>query len=89
MFDLDIAMRNSYDLIVNNLSLDDYDPSENCYFIHNPNEEVTRETLEDMHSYFKSIKEWNKVFKLTTLIAKIKYYDTIKRLSGVDSEQGN
>jgi hypothetical protein len=89
MFDLDIAMRNSYDIIVNKLSLDNFKEGNNSYFIHNPKEEVTLETLQDMKTYFRSIGEWNKTLKVTTLIAKLKYYDTVKRLSKTYSRQGD
>jgi hypothetical protein len=79
-------MRNSYDIIFNNVLLKDFS---NTYFMHNPNEEVTDDTLKEMHSYFKSKKEWDKVVKITTLRAKIKFYDTTKRLSRAYSKQGD
>ena len=77
-FYIDIAMRNSYDIIFNNVLLKNFS---NTYFMHNPNAEITDEVLMDMFKYFKSKKEWDKVVKITTLRAKIKFYDTTKRLS--------
>lgn len=85
-FYIDIAMRNSYDMIVNKLSIDNYAETDNCYFIHNPEQEVNDEILKDMYLYFKSIKEWDKVVKIRILRLKIKYYDKIKRLSRINSK---
>ena len=85
-FNIDIAMRNSYNVIVDNISLNDFKDCTTSYFIHNPSVEVTKETLLDMYRYFKSKKEWDKVVKITKLIAKIKFYDTTKRLSRVYSK---
>ena len=84
-FSLDIAMRNSYDVIVNKLSIDNFIETSNSYFVHNPEQEVNDETLKDMYLYFKSIKEWDKVVKIRILILKTKYYDKIKRLPKINS----
>jgi len=85
-FYIDIAMRNSYDIIFNDVLLKDFS---NTYFIHNPNADLNDEVLMDMFRYFKSKKEWDKVVKITTLRAKIKFYDTTKRLSRTYSKQGD
>ncbi len=82
---LDIAMRNSYEVICNKLSLDNFRDTTTSYFIHNPNEEVTEDILKDMYNYFKQKREWDKVVKIMTLLAKIKFYDTIKGLSKTHS----
>ena len=79
-------MRNSYDIILNNVLLKDFGDT---YFMHNPNEDLNDEVLVDMFRYFKSKKEWDKVVKITTLRAKIKFYDTTKRLSRAYSKQGD
>jgi len=71
-------MRNSYELIFNKVLLKDFG---NTYFMHNPNADLNDEVLSDMFTYFKSKKEWDKVVKITTLRAKMKFYDTTKRLS--------
>jgi len=84
-FSLDIAMRNSYDIIVNKLSIDNFIETSNSYFVHNPELEVNDETLKDMYLYFKSIKEWDKIVKIRILRLKIKYYDKIKRLPKINS----
>ena len=67
-FYLDIAMRNSYDIIFNDVLLKDFGDT---YFMHNPNSDLNDEVLIDMFRYFKSKKEWDKVVKITTLRAKI------------------
>lgn len=85
-FYIDIAMRNSYDIIFNDVLLKDFS---NTYFMHNPNEDLNDEVLVDMFRYFKSKKEWDKVVKITTLRAKIKFYDTTTRLSRAYSKQGD
>jgi len=79
-------MRNSYDIIFNDVLLKDFS---NTYFMHNPNSDLNDEVLVDMFRYFKSKKEWDKVVKITTLRAKIKFYDTTKRLSRTYSKQGD
>jgi hypothetical protein len=79
-------MRNSYDIIFNDVLLKDFS---NTYFMHNPNADLNDEVLMDMFRYFKSKKEWDKVVKITTLRAKIKFYDTTKRLSRTYSKQGD
>ena len=85
-FYIDIAMRNSYDIIVNKLSIDNFTKKTNSYFIHNPEKKINDEILKDMYLYFKSIKEWDKVVKIRILRLKIKYYDKIKRLSRINSK---
>ena len=85
-FYIDIAMRNSYDIIFNNVLLKDFGDT---YFMHNPNADLNDEVLVDMFRHFKSKKEWDKVVKITTLRAKIKFYDTTKRLSRAYSKQGD
>jgi len=79
-------MRNSYDIIFNDVLLKDFGDT---YFMHNPNSDLNDEVLIDMFRYFKSKKEWDKVVKITTLRAKIKFYDTTKRLSRAYSKQGD
>ena len=88
-YHLDIAMRNSYEIILNNVSLRHFNDATNSYFIHNPNEEVTDDILKEMHFYFTSQKEWNKVLKINTLRAKLKFYDTTKRLSKIYSRNSD
>lgn len=88
-YHLDIAMRNSYEVILNNISLTHFSDASNSYFIHNPKEEVTDEVLKEMHLYFTSQKEWDKVLKINTLRAKLKFYDTTKRLSKIYSRNSH
>ena len=88
-YDINIAMRNSYEIILNNVSLTHFNDVSNSYFIHNPIEEVTDDILKEMHFYFSSQKEWDKVLKINTLRAKIKFYDTTKRLSKIYSRKSD
>ena len=88
-YDVNIAMRNSYEVILNNVSLTHFNNASNSYFIHNPIEEVTDDILKEMHFYFSSQKEWDKVLKINTLRAKIKFYDTTKRLSKIYSRKSD
>lgn len=88
-YDINIAMRNSYEVILNNVSLTYFNDESNSYFIHNPIEEVTDDILKEMHFYFSSKKEWDKVVKINTLRAKIKFYDTTKRLSKIYSRKSD
>tara|TARA_R110000796_G_scaffold252451_1_gene386846 strand:+ start:2703 stop:2966 length:264 start_codon:yes stop_codon:yes gene_type:complete len=81
VFDIDIAMRNSYDIIINKISINNFTKEESSYFIHNPNHGITLESLRDMFNYFKSIREWNKVFYLSKFITQIKLKNGIQRLS--------
>jgi len=88
-YDINIAMRNSYEVILNNVSLIHFNDESNSYFIHNPIEEVTDDILKEMHFYFSSKKEWDKIVKINTLRAKIKFYDTTKKLSKIYSKKGD
>ena len=88
-YHLDIAMRNSYEIILNNVSLRHFSDATNSYFIYNPKEEVTDKVLKEMHLYFTSQKEWDKVLKINTLRAKLKFYDTTKRLSKIYSRNSH
>ena len=88
-YHIDIAMRNSYDIIIDKVSLRHFDDAMNSYFIHNPTEEITDDILKEMHFYFSSQKEWDKVLKINTLRAKLKFYDTTKRLSKIYSQKSD
>ncbi len=88
-YHLDIAMRNSYDIIIDKVSLRPFSDATNSSFIHNPNEEVTDNILKEMHFYFTSQKEWDKILKINTLRAKLKFYDTTKRLSKIYSRKSD
>ena len=76
--DESIAMDNSYNLIIRRVLSD---KEEARYFIHNPNEPVSAETLKRLFNYYKSQQAWGRCFKIQTLLAKITYYNGIKRLS--------
>ena len=76
--DESIAMDNSYNLIIRRVLSD---KEEARYFIHNPNEPVSAETLKRLFNYYKSQQAWGRCLKIQTLLAKITYYNGIKRLS--------
>lgn len=81
MFYFETAIQNSYDIIFNNKSIDSFNSPHDCYFIHNPIEVPSLETMIEMYDHFSSTRDWNKCLRIKTRILKIKYNDTIKRLS--------
>jgi len=81
MFLLEIAIQNSYDIIFKNKSIDSFNSPHDCYFIHNPTEKPSIETMIEIYEHFNSIGDWNKCVRIKTRILKMKYNDTIKRLS--------
>lgn len=76
--DESIAMDNSYNLIMGRVLSD---REEARYFIHNPNEPVSVETVKRLFNYYKSQQAWGRCVRLQTLLAKLTYYNGIKRLS--------
>jgi len=65
---LDMAFRNSYDVIINDKSAEDLVVSEDGYFIHHPAEPVTKDILEDMREYFSETEEYEKCIKIVKYI---------------------
>jgi len=80
--DESIAMDNSYNLIMGRALSD---KEEARYFIHNPNEPVSVETVKRLFNYYKSQQAWARCVRLQTLLAKLTYYNGIKRLSKKNS----
>ena len=76
--DESIAMDNSYKLITGRALPD---KEEARYFIHNPNEPVSVETIKRLYNFYKSEQAWGRCVKLQTLLAKLTYHNGIKRLS--------
>mgnify|MGYP003647932075 FL=1 len=61
---LDLAVRNSYDVIINKKDIIDFIENEEGYFIHMPSEGATIEVLDDMEEYFSGIEEYEKCAKI-------------------------
>lgn len=78
---VNIAMENSYKLIIDKLSLDDFNDIKGCYFIHNPYREVQESTLNEMLLFYKEKRKWNKCLKIYTLKSKLKFNHELQRLS--------
>ncbi len=57
---IDLAFRNSYDVIINDMEAKDLVIEDDGYFIHHPAEPITKEILEDLREYFSSIEEYEK-----------------------------
>ena len=57
---IDLAFRNSYDVIINGMEAKDLVVEDDGYFIHHPAEPITKEILEDLREYFSSIEEYEK-----------------------------
>ena len=57
---IDLAFRNSYDVIINDMEAKDLVVEDDGYFIHHPAEPITKEILEDLREYFSSIEEYEK-----------------------------
>lgn len=77
-----IAMDNSYNLITGRALSD---REEARYFIHNPNEPVSVETIKRLYNFYKSQRAWGRCIKLQTLLAKLTYYNGIKSISKSNS----
>ena len=61
---LDIAMRNSYEVLVNGIDEGDFDFSEFIFFAHNPGSRFKKKEIEGMLIYFTEIEEYEKCIKL-------------------------
>tara|TARA_Y100001937_G_C7127690_1_gene335642 strand:+ start:770 stop:1000 length:231 start_codon:yes stop_codon:yes gene_type:complete len=57
---IDLAFRNSYDVIINDEVAKDYVSNNNGYFIHHPAEPITKSILESMREYFAEVEEYEK-----------------------------
>ncbi len=67
---IDIAMRNSYDTIVNGRDSEEIIETEkiNC-FIHNPNLPLKLKEIETMLEYFESTEEYEKCIQIKKIIS--------------------
>lgn len=78
---VNIAMENSYKLIIDKLSLDNFNNAKGCFFIHNPYRELEASTLDEMLRYYKEKRKWDKCLKIYTLKSKLKFNYELQRLS--------
>lgn len=65
---LDVAMRNSYDIIVNKLDAGEILITDFGYFVHNPAKPLKKEEVENMIYYFQSIEEYEKCIELKKIM---------------------
>ena len=63
----EIAVRNSYEVIINNKDAIELLGDEEGYFIHLPFEPVTKDVCDDMIEYFEEVEEYEKCNKLLKL----------------------
>lgn len=68
---LDIAMRNSYEVIVNEMDVEEIIIKDFGYLVHNPNLPLKLEEVEIMLEYFESIEEYEKCIELKKIISWI------------------
>ncbi len=66
---VDVAHRNSYDVIINDKEAKDIVMSDDGYFIHHPAEPVTKDILDGLREYFAEVEEYEKCIRI------IKYID--------------
>jgi len=58
IYDYDIAVENSYNVIILKYSLDYFNDVESSYFIHNPKAGPTLDTINELLDYYKTGKEF-------------------------------
>jgi len=64
---IDLAFRNSYEVIINNADASDI-IAESGYFIHHPARPIDKQTIEDMIHYFGESDEFEKCIALKKYI---------------------
>lgn len=65
---VDVAHRNSYEVIINNMEAKDLVVSDDGYFIHHPAEPITKDILEALKEYFTDVEEYEKCIKIMKYI---------------------
>ena len=65
---IDIAFRNSYDVIINDEDATLLITKDTGYFIHHPAQPITINILEDMRDYFSEVEEYEKCIKILKYI---------------------
>ena len=65
---VDVAHRNSYDVIINNKDAKNLIIKDYGYFIHHPAEPVTKDVLEDLKMYFSEMEEFEKCIEIMKYI---------------------
>lgn len=65
---VDVAFRNSYDVIINKEDATELITRAEGYFIHHPAFPITINILEDMREYFSEVEEYEKCIKILKYI---------------------
>jgi hypothetical protein len=65
---LDVAMRNSYDIIVNKLDAGEILMTDFGFLVHNPAKPLKKEEVTNMIYYFQSIEEYEKCIELKKIM---------------------
>ena len=65
---VDVAHRNSYDVIINNKDAKNLIIKDDGEFIHHPAEPVTKDVLEDLKMYFSEMEEFEKCIEIMKYI---------------------
>ena len=65
---IDIAFRNSYDVIINDEDATQLITKDSGYFIHHPAKPITINILKNMTDYFSEIEEYEKCIKILKYI---------------------
>ncbi len=73
IYDYDIAVENSYNVIILKYSLDYFNDVESSYFIHNPKAAPTLDTINELLDYYNYRRNWKRVFKLNRYKAILIY----------------
>jgi len=65
---LDVAMRNSYDIIVNQMDAGEILITDFGFLVHNPAKPLKKEEVTNMIYYFQSIEEYEKCIELKKIV---------------------
>jgi len=66
--EIDMAFRNSYEVIINGKDASLLIKGNVGYFIHHPSKPITKKLLKDMSDYFASEEEYEKCIKIYKFI---------------------
>lgn len=64
----EIAIRNSYDVIINNKDAIELIGEDEGFFIHLPSAPIHKDVLDDMIEYFEEVEEYEKCSKIKKYI---------------------
>ena len=66
--EIDMAFRNSYEVIINGKDANLLIKGDVGYFIHHPSKPISKDLLKDMSDYFASEEEYEKCIKIYKFI---------------------